>query len=804
MLSIKRFFGILFFIFCFSNFKLDSQTYKLLLRPEVYNEPKGQLAECHNCVTKGFVQIVYSDRANNDVYDSPESLKVIGKLGFGEAFYAIGEKGSYLQLIKYEGATVDKGRAKNATEVGWVKKDHLLFWSTALRSEVTSFVVKAFTIVKGDVFKNINKYINENTQGLKFYNNPVISLKNVFEEKIAEPSKLYYVFKEDKENNSVLLASEANTNPERPYLIGWASLDAVQVWDSRLCLQPNYEPVAEEERRTTSKLACVFIDKDDAIKYRSGGQVANSSDSINVEARSKDGKVIHWTPVQNRMPVLEDDKANKVYFTGFTTKIADASGNSSGLTPEYIEALNKRRVRARTINIVFLIDGSNLAIPKGDITQAIEKIKAQYGPEKREVYELNFGAVFYGSKESDIKKQNLTLSFDDVTNFISEYQSNSDPNSDSKNLKEGMQVALKQFTGNGRELNTNLLIIVGGIGDKEDISSPELVNLYSKVSANAVAYQFNSGDASGFRKFLRQTKGIMDEGNLKMLNDIKEGASEKEIQKINDFKWEEINKEDEDIYAYKILEDKSSLAFGEITFPPSGKSLDNSVFIKEMENILNRIAQSTQQTIEEIDKSLLPQKGEYNISNRARKFLKGADDLIKGKEDFVKVLAEGNYQFFGECYAPRKAAGAKEDAFERVLFFTSTELIGLSAQLTKLAQVEMQNREQTRKELYNAMFEIIKGYFGEKEAKEQMKKMSGEELIRRITGVDPISPYFRELKSLDDVLNEKRFDNTKLDKLAGRFQSKAKEIARAINEDSYKWVVDRNVNYYWIPERLLP
>ena len=369
---------------------------------------------------------VFSDRDNNPIYDKPNG-KQSGQIQFRDHFYVVDEKGAWIKLID---ATVDElsivDKKKN---VGWIKKEHMLLWPRGIVDLRTRINKKVLLLNKAE---EVERILEGDKDLVEVFSSPDARTR-LQDNKIFE-----YFFVLKKESGRILVAAEAELGRfNKDKIIGWIDSRDCTIWDSRVCLEPNYFSAGFQERKQNDAYRLKgFKSLQGAQDYNAGkgnhSEVFWDSDPVKVKASLMAGANPNrylGSIVRFPMIALENDTDNDIdYFqSGVVGKIrlADKDGVTGTMDEAVYGLLKKYKdelvYKSKNVNIFFLIEGTESVAPyKKQIVNGIKDIYRQkYG----ETEQIKYGALIY--RDIPEEKGNgitehipLTAHFDQVTSFI--------------------------------------------------------------------------------------------------------------------------------------------------------------------------------------------------------------------------------------------------------------------------------------------------------------------------------------------------------------------------------------------------
>ena len=250
----NKFYFLLFF--CCLGFTLIGQK-KVKERPKNFVSPlsynneetyKDEIAREQD--GSGRPWFVISDRNNNPVYKSKDASKsnIVASLDFKEIVYVVDSDKHWLKVVK---ADLSNLKIRNIHEsLGWIPKTNVLLAADCLLDKKSKIEQKGLILNKLDDYARISK--NNLKSIAKIYDGPESSRElpalKVFE--------FYFVYKVHYKGNQVMryLIGKANDlstiegNVEKN-LIGWIDAKRLELWRTRVSLEPNFEESAFNERK---------------------------------------------------------------------------------------------------------------------------------------------------------------------------------------------------------------------------------------------------------------------------------------------------------------------------------------------------------------------------------------------------------------------------------------------------------------------------------------------------------------------------------------------------------------------------
>jgi len=208
----------------------------------------------------GSVWKVFSDRNNNPTFISPDSDVIKRKINFAESFFVVDEQNGFLHIFKDDNFDENKLKlSQNSIDYGWISKKNLLLWERCL-------IVKENFVDKKIIVGNSSEFELSFTKE---------SITTFFDEDFREKTnnklyynEIYFVYKKSK--NAVLIGKDKRLDKElspKEVLIGWVPIDYCLNWDTKVSIEPNFEPDAAIQRQKLLVKASLFKDYENAIKF---------------------------------------------------------------------------------------------------------------------------------------------------------------------------------------------------------------------------------------------------------------------------------------------------------------------------------------------------------------------------------------------------------------------------------------------------------------------------------------------------------------------------------------------------------
>ncbi len=780
--------------------------------------------DCKAMDTTGDDWVVYADRDNVPLYSSADGGSPIGKAAFRQPFYAVEERGRYLHLVDYmQGNAKDaKGKLKKeAKDYGWCRKEDLVMWSSGIAND-KKVTIKLLSVIKDkDVFLNMRKFIKDGNF-VRFYNSPDCKPENENSASM-DMFQFLYLFKKSVEYDSYLvgISNKITGLNVNNVILGWVPARVMEQWGDRLCLQPNKEKDAAADRLDKGVKAALLVDEETARKYAANPQVIDAEK--NKVTWSNDPYDKGWNINQKRLPIFNTDKSGIIQ-TGYVTEVVNEAGQTVLNHDKDAEARQAQGLMIealRNINFVFVVDGGDnnkSFIPY--VKDAINKLASDKANNPDVNNKLRFGVVVYrseGDKDcpsgdlSVVKSklsadQNVALEFLDQQIQVSACASPAG----NRSVRKGIYSALEMLDGSKMVGQTSYVVMVGAAGDvakpkDAKYSDENLGKMIAESQPHILVFQTINAAQGEFVDYTGNSINWVLEGSKEMVKRMNKADTEGKLPDgtiIGEAKWSEVSEN-----SYKLAyEQKLTAKRGEISFPNMGANLQPQLFSTTFENVLSQIYTDIERQVEYLSFGV---NSDSKATDNSSQIPPDVAILFTNNypgvnlKELSSAWDPGRYQFFFKCYThQRPGEKLKYDAFERVLFYTDTELDDLVKKLNSIT-AESEDKSDQRKKLKEAMEKILEGYYGAEELKTQRKELGPSDIMALIQGVKPQSQVFKNNIKLDDITNVNKFSEDDLNKMVGLIERKLKGIKSIKGNSEYFFRLNDSI-FYWIPESVLP
>lgn len=711
--------------------------------------------------------LVISDRDNNNIYDKPNG-SVISTVNFRDFFFVVDEKEEWIKIIK---ARVDELKIVKGSkeDVGWVPKTKMLLWNSGVIGQVTRIHKKILLLNRADQIESIlNK---EDKDMVKIYTGPET------EEREKDRRIFEYFFMLKKENDRYLLSEEANVNPFAPEkIVGWVSARDCDIWDTRICLEPNFVEDAYQERLNKPELRIrAFESNIGAMKSLKGNgresDVFWSNDPVGIPSSAKaksDSKRFLGSVVRFPMVSISQSEGTEIYKSGIVGKIKLVAKDGKLLRdlPENRIAqlekqLNQLENKSTKVNIYYIIEGTDASYPfKQVIIQAMRDVHKDLAQQK--LAKVNYGALIY----RDTPEESVDINGQTVNRMTEQMSLSSDidgllsfvQNAEFKNKKDrdeytsmyyGVNEALKKggFNVETKNDELNIIMLLGCFGDfradrdRRKVESghkaffdPDEINRIvaniSGIDAHLYALHLRNGGYRPSTAFVKAAQNLILENAKILYNEQQPRINSGLKDKFTSYGFSNYDQG-------PVLElDKSKAVAvmdhgaipGNIVTPFANQDISNSALAgslrKNIETSINHIVNLKKATSMVLNEGDLGDLGNLtetlDIEPRdAGTFAKGfMNVLIKMLEDNPKVslpdVLDEKYKLFTEAYIPYKLPKAEHPLVSYVLFMPETDLIDYHRTIERCnAGMGITSYDKKRESLFQLYKSLLDQFTGE-------------------------------------------------------------------------------------------
>ena len=746
--------------------------------------------------------VVFADRDGTLSYSEPNGTEQFKTLRFMQQLFVLERDGEWFHVVKSAPAPEALVFGPHAEDYGWVHRQHLLLWRYALVTPRGKIKRKAMIL---NTVEHLKRTDDSDPDLVRFLSSPFD--RGVESGHESGLFSFFFVYKQ--EGNWILLGKQGevpdNPTRRRESMVGWAPRDRITQWDSRVAVEPNYDP-SSLARRASGEPVSFFVEKRLAENYGKGKSV-EPEDILWTESRLPERPIGEW----RRFPVLELHENKNVMKAGVIGEVVGGGGRAVGVSPEQLAAwqreLDHHVARTRNVNVVFVIDGTRSMGPY--FPAVAEAIQESMGRLRSAHSDNNFkfaAVVYRDYAEEDIGKLveqvRLTDDADKVADFLKGIEAGDTNNRTLReSVNKGMQYALRASGLARAEHETNIMILIGDVGNHLNDTRVTVAELVDQLDANQVhlcVFQVHHGGDPAYEDFLEQA------AELVMLSALREHSAlalAYGSKSILEPEWQVTQG------AVELLHGTRG---GWISPLEIGESMSERELKRRTVRFINEVEAKTNaraaQIKELIEGGLTAPSAIVATDNAC------ADCAAEFPPHILKILhtmgvesaqlstiGEQKYQLYTQGWAPLKRA-EEGDLFKRVLLLDRRELSAMVHVMGKLHSTVSGADE--RKRLYDTWIQVLQDYLGESEFP-MAGDLSFEQLNDQVFGL-PGNSDLLDMK-LKDILNLNEFSDADLRKYVNRVKAKHRTLLTVFNDDNYPYAFRSDeVPYYWIDEEFIP
>jgi hypothetical protein len=752
--------------------------------------------------------VVINDRHNNPTYHLPNGKK-LKSLQFKSVYYVTEEHGEWIHIAKGRANGLELTDAEN---MGWVEKGKILLWTNSLIHDRTGIEEKIFLVHKLDDVEKVVK--NDENFFLGIYDAPDAESSA---EHLA-PYKIYFIFKKENGRYLVDTQSNANTYNASKVILGWVNAASCVDWNTRLCLEPNFEYAAFKERKENPQFRMIaFKDRGSAKLQAQSGIVAEKSIFFDLDPCFKSAQTAIANPLRYpgsvmRFPLLSRIESSHDYFrTGIVGNFQlNISHNQLTVGPvdDGLADDTAHNKKLDNFDIVFVCEHNSYDPRKDEVLKSMVRIVDALVA----VPNVRIGTVLYGepiSKESGtkwcvVKELVPAAQVHGVIAFLKNYSGPVTNNSNCTAMYYGLDRALKE-TGLSPD-HTNILFVIGQNADimadppqniKKALPSPaseSIVEALSAVGAHVFALQTYRNETRCGIYFARQTRHLILNNALAQYysDTARLRVSGREIMQL-----EAPTMPDTDIGTN--LELSRSAIPGALLQPIANEALS-------AEQISRFLIDCVQESYRSVRSKgpFAPREGiaAGSFGPIAQDFIQ--EMLQKSNTTVQEIVQVGKFrhELFAEVFIPRQIKGAHYPTCSFVAFMTSQDMANHILHLERLIN-RLDESDNTAKR--QQLFEALREWANVPDlTKEEIGKLSLNQLMSQFQGVKGEGLFLVDPDQnilLGNITNPAAFTDEAFDNFILRIIEKTehlKKVYRQGKQSDFAFSTGDEV-YFWVP-----
>ena len=740
---------------------------------KVQQEPYGQGDRIGN---DGSYWIAFSDREENDTYKSPGGKKY-KTLNLGQRVLIADIKNEWALVfdqVKNDCPNISPG----ATSYGWIPLSNLLLWEKCLSDNI-GISRKAVICVDLDKTGREKKDLKR-----MLYNSPEARSG------LPLPTNMHFYYVLKRQGERVLLGNNAEIR-ESADIYGWVDETSFVPWNSRTCLEPNWD--VQDVQFFSDKYAewKVYKTRDYPDKplirdrFRKDRGV-RSQDWVEERYRT-------FPPTYLRFPILEG--GDDMYYKCTSFGSLNSSESFSTTASSYDKA---RRSAEELLNLVIVIDGTS---SMRNYFAAVKKALAEvdkYLPDDK----VNVGVLIYRDKEdgdyvTECFPSNggfTKASNQNLRNWLEtagEYGTKSVAKEEEESVYYGINMALDRFFPADKDMKnqSNIMLIIGDCGDngKYKISSSTLVDKLAAQNVSIMGFQVTNKNRDAYKRFTDDIKFLIRASVQKRYENMTSQEVKiylKEVENGYDLKNED--------------EDGRNFFIGKLRYNPK---VNEAMKVEDLTSGIGEVVGEWKRSVQ-----VLTSMG-GNFIQTGKPVTMARDDTVGALLDedaVISIIGEENYKVLKDQnalisfrgYAPKRYAN--RPLFKVVVFFPEAELKNLVRSLDKVSQAAM-NGNADRRPYYEAMMSLARSTV----AQGQIRTSSYYEILAKVFG---IADYKPRGYTLDDIVEPGVVSSDEYKKIVNEMEQSIRRL-KSVLQKNYPFVMETpgtKDKYYWLPSDYLP
>ena len=738
------------------------------------------------------------------------------KLPFSQALWVFDAKEQWLQV----GTTQDK-------PIGWVRKDGLILWMTPLIDHNTGLEIKAFAVNTTRASKRIHDK-EEIKDRYSVFQVPQGGSK-VSDEPLYE---VLFIFQYAPGIDGVpgrYLVSQYYTLTTANKLLGWVNEDRLKLWSTSLCLEPNWDPAAMQERKEKEIYARIFNNASAADRdaYFSGstrltGLFANPRDPAfedgGVDQRQRlDGFIFRYPVFSGHGTDGRTPPLNCVFQTGAPARLSaqyatvqkrDYSQDEYVRTQRAYEAIRKGH---KNLNVILVVEGNNGV--QQWVNPIIDALRKTYA----EANNLSMGAVVY--KNDDATRTDIKFLFSREIDYdiggLKRWLADMDMSPtgdlvDTRPTYPAMYSAIEM----AKPGQTNVLVHVASRPDhfESDINEgrPGFMDpgmLKTRLKDRDVHYLGYALPSEVQGQSLR----TYDQMRMTTLNYLA-GAMQENYQYLNTFLTDSvvasrprsITEDDGRLVTYMA---PATMEFRACLLPanasPGHFGQNVMADVRKCQEAYEKHLQVVEKIL--IDGSAVARQAQ-DLSTRASVFLidricEQASSSIAEKQSCLTYSFTNKVHYFLDASTAYRSPKLQYPVFKYVLFMPEATLVKQVENIDRLVETLNTNPTEARLSIQAYWMDVARSVLGKTDS-----RMRLGDLKKRMAGVnqmDVVLPFntsgIANDLTIDDLDDAKKFTQDLVTKMTEQFGAQLAELRQVKGNDDIKYRVGGGDSFYWVP-----
>lgn len=741
--------------------------------------------------------VVFSDRANNPVYNNPDGKKKCGALGFGEKLRIAEIKNGY-GLVYDDPKTNYPEISPLATSKGWIPLDNLLLWDRGLSDDVgiSQKAVVASNLDKAGQLKD--------SESRKRYDSP-----SGGNSKTLKPDmRFYFILK--RIGGKVLLGLNSQIDNSSD-IFGWVDVDSFVPWNSRTCLEPTWSVENVPYFAKNNIIWKVYPSRDKMTGMAPAQGVFRSDISRKKEEQTdRYGYEYSFRLMPKtylRFPILDGGDDQTYYCTTFGT-LNKGESKSKGLTDAEKNKLDDSRDFAterlrqrRVVNLVIVIDGTSSMKPYfKSVMKVLNEIDKFFVDTK-----VNVGVTIYRDKED---KEYITESFPSEGMFTEpknqnlrkwlesggKYTVKSIAPGNKESVFYGMNTALDLFFPSDKDLKyqSNIMLVIGDCGDngKMKVTRETIIDKLVAQNISLMGFQVTNKRIPDYTLFNNQLCDIMKRSVQARYDKMSKNPQIIKPTELPDGRGYEMSNSDGlDFY---------------LGIHRNNPKFDEPMLTEDLTLIIEEILNKWKNSVDALSTylaNIIDHGGaESFVENdvEGTQLIKDAVvEMLGGDESVLDVLLKQNALLSFRGYAKKKQD--TRDLFKVVVFMPDNELKNLLQSLEDV-YTAAQKSTMDRRPYYEAMKSLAKSVLAQKE----IKTASYYAILAKVFGIADYKP--KHNYSLEDILDPNVVSRKEYGDIVQSMNQSIENLQKVVSSD-YPFTYETagtGDKYYWLPSEYLP
>ena len=750
---------------------------------------------------------VIAKEDNMPAWKSPVDRTEISNIPFGQSLIVIGKENDKIEVVDGSAAAGGMKLYPNSSfYYGWIPISKVIPSAFAPKdSKNNQLSQKAMCILNID--GELMKTGDIETEYTVYKNSTGNNKSNL----IAQANYIYYVYDRigtSKNGRSLLTLNSKleikNNSALKTEILGWVDNNFVQLFNTRICYEPNWTPMSQSDYQNTNIGA--FKSYNYADRFKTTGNAVN--EAMVTVPRKLNGRRIDRS-IQRLIQM--EPPVNNIVKVGAIGKLQGNGNSNSDVSQMTKQRFQDDMRKFGKLNVLFVMDATSSMINyRSSVANAIIESMNQIKNELDGgvVNQLKFGVSVYrdyadGSQVYD--NIPLTTNHTQVSNWVNNISCMSKDNDMPEAVFQGLEKALKSLNQDEK----NLVIWIGDCGnhknDTKTITETEIGRLAAKKNVSWVSFQVKLGNDPSYRDFQAQVLKISRNTAQEFLKKtrlnneysekfIREGLqyspNETKLDLMQEFPKNEVQPEDATMYAktrtakrgaeMNPVQLKSEIVSAVSSMYQQHK--DNMVLLKNLSGILNNVKDA----------------------NGLNPDLLATFRSLGYSDEDIKNLAQKEFRL--ESYIALKCNDKYERAYREVVFISENELGDIREFIKEV--VSASNAADSRAKLYKALLKQMIKFFGEGEGNKKAIK-SAENIIKQMT----LNEIWNSLFGMDFKYEggDNRLAQIKSDKFdddwVNVFKNKLDQSLDKLSSIDASYPIQKQINnqtFYYIEREFFP